>query len=190
MNANDTFVRGINDFFHRARERLLATNLWNRSPSNVTDNLQIATPAECGQGFYWSSAARVCVKDSSRAIFPSHPSHDASRAFISDYGHLVYPLSVFLLAVCVASILIILRFYIEYLIYLLSRRIRRQAAEQGHESAVRSLRTGFRSPSITSLPPPYPGHELRPGTSLASLVIKPNEPPPSYDEAARHQSSV
>jgi hypothetical protein len=147
----------------------------------------------CSPGTSWDAERYACVKDSERVVL----SGDHHGGGISSAGKVNYyvPLAVFFLAFCLAAVFIVLRFYIEYLIYVLNaRRVRRESnrnhhldqLESSHSLAASASRGGFtmRNPfggSVESLPPPYPGVGSSPSSTSSGFKIL--ERPPSYEES-------
>lgn len=100
----------------------------------------------------------------------------SSSQFDKDNTHHDYfsqPLLIFFLAISVAIGLIVLRFYVEYLVYIINGRTDRRtqmAQFQRNVATAIQLRTQF-----DDIPPPPPAY--------SEFVT--HDPPPTYDEAAK-----
>lgn len=118
---------------------------------------------DCGGGFYWDTKRNACIKDTivrsndmnnmnAGTILIGHPNGIVAHGHPLDgYATYFYPLAVFFIVISMAIVLVVMRFYVEFLIYKFTQRER-----NAHELRnVHALRSEY-GDSI-DLPPPYPG---------------------------------
>lgn len=233
MDLNETAVSSLDGLINQVHHRmvLILKNSNNRTYLKWPD---------CGAGFYWNVKRSACLKDivSSGSGILSATSPDGSggdgtllishqertghelsqHTSLAVYAPYFYPLAVVFIIISMAAVLVVMRFYVEFLIYKFTRSETRRVHDL---RSVGTLRSEF-SDSLESLPPPYPGGlddgnsisvncasgssstSLEASTQIATITTSSNmssaikishasrrrDPPPSYDQSQRSAARI